>query len=245
MERISSFLFLILLTFFSCSSSSNGGRKVGVDATWSPMGFGQRDHNVTAFSTELLSQIGKTEKIPFVKISVNWDNLMEGLQKNNYEAILTSMPPYLFNEKVFDFSDVYLPLGPVLVIPIGSKIQSIDNLNGLEIAVISGSTNASLLQGSTGVLIRYYPSIPKALSDITNGTIDGAIIDVLSATSYCRDLYQSQLKIATPPLNEDGLRLVTKHNAAIDLIKGFNQGLQKLKKDGTYDKLRDKWGLIE
>ena len=243
MGRIFSLFLITLMTLCSCSSNSDGGRRIGVDATWYPLDFGARDNNITAFSTELLTEIGKVEKIPFVKVTVNWNDLMEGLQKNKYEAILTSMPPYIFNEKLFDFSNIYLALGPVLVVPIPSKIDGLNQLNGKEIGVVSGSTSVSLLEKSNGVLIRYYESIPQALNDVLLGVIDGAMVGVLSASAYCRDLYQGELKIATPPLNDEGLRLVTKHNGAPDLINKFNAGLQKIKKSGAYDKLQEKWEL--
>lgn len=244
MRVVSSVLIVVLLVLFGCSkSTSNGGRRVGVDASWYPLQFGTRDNSVTAFSTELLTEIGKVEKIPFVKVTVNWNDLMEGLQKDQYEAILSSMPPYIFNEKQFDFSQVYLPLGPVLVVPMESKIDSLNMLDGKEIAVISGSGYDVILEKSPGVLIRYYDSVPKALNDILNNTIDGAIIDVLSASAFCKDLYQGQLKIATPPLTDEGLRMITKHQGAPDLIKGFNRGLEKLKAKGTYEKILKKWGL--
>jgi polar amino acid transport system substrate-binding protein len=245
MTRISSCLISLLLMLVSCASSSNAGRKVGLDASWYPLAFGKQDNHVTAFSTELLAEIARVEKIPFVKVTVNWNDLMDGLQKNKYEAILTSMSPYIFNEKLFDFSEVYLPLGPVLVVPIDSSLDSIHKLDRKEIAVIAGSTSVLILETSQGVLIRSYDSIPKALSDVVAGTVDGALIDSLPAVSYCRDLYQGQLKVVTPPLNQEGLRLVTKHQKAPELIAGFNQGLQKLKNNGFYDKLLDKWGLIE
>lgn len=245
MRTLSAFLIVILLALLSCSKSSNNGRRIGVDASWFPLEFGIRDNNVTAFSTELLTEIGKIEKIPFVKITVNWNDLMEGLQKDKYEAILSSMPPYIFNKALFDFSDIYLPLGPVLVVPVQSKITSLKDLDGKEIAVISDSTDALILEKSQGVLIRYYDTIPKALNEILSGTVDGAIIDIVSAVAFCRDLYQGQLKIVTDPLNDEGLRLITKRGSAPDLIKGFNAGLARMKKEGSYAKLLDKWGLQE
>jgi len=245
MRTVSSFLILILLTLFSCGKSSNGSCRVGVDASWFPLDFGVRDNNVTAFSTELLTEIGRIEKIPFVKLTVNWNDLMEGLQKDKYEAILSSMPPYIFNKALFDFSEIYLPLGPVLVVPMESKIKSLNDLNGKEIAVISDSTSPLILEKSQGVLIRYYDAIPKALNDILSGTVDGAMIDILSAVAFCRDLYQGKLAIVTSPLNDEGLRLITKRDRSPDLIKGFNSGLAKMKKDGSYVKLLDKWSLQE
>jgi polar amino acid transport system substrate-binding protein len=243
MRVISFFSILITFIFCSCGGNSNGGRRIGVDANWYPLELGSRDNNVTAFSTELLTEIGKIEKIPFVKMTVNWNELMEGLQKDKYEAILSSMPPYIFNRQLFDFSDVYLPLGPVLVVPVQSSISSLNDLSGKEIAVISGSTSVLILEKNQGGIIRYYDSIPKALNDILIGTIDGAVVDILSAVAYCRDLYQRDLKVIMPPLNEEGLRLITKHGSAPDLIKGFNRGLAKMKKDSSYDTLLEKWEL--
>lgn len=245
MGRIYSLFILILLVLFGCSSNSSEGRKVGIDASWYPLEFGQRTNSVTAFSTELLSEIGKEEKIPFVRLTVNWDTLLEGLKKGSYEAILTSMPPYIFNEKLFDFSAIYLPLGPVLVVPVNSPIKSLQDLNGKEIAVIAGSSSALLLEPSQGVLIRDYLSIPEALNSLAAGSLDGAMVDILSAVAYCNDLYQGKLKIVTPPLNDEGLRLVTIRGAAPDLVSGFNRGLEALKKSGSYDKLLAKWGLME
>lgn len=244
MRRIFCLCFSLLFALFGCGSSSSKGCRVGVDASWYPLTLGERDNAITAFSTELLSEIGKIEKIPFVKVTVNWDVLMEGLQKDQYQAILTSMPPYIFNQKLFDYSDLYLPLGPVLVVNKQSNIDALSQLEGKEIGVVSGDTNSTLiLEKSQGVLIRYYDTIPSALNAVSTGTIDGAMVDVLSATAYCRDLYQDTLKIATPPLNEEGLRLVTKHNANPKLIKSFNEGLERLKKNGAYAELMDKWGL--
>lgn len=238
------FFVLVLTTLTSCSKNSQTERRVGMDTSWYPLQFGSRDNNVTAFSTELLTQIGKIEKISFVKVSVNWNDLLQGLKKGRYEAILTSMMPYVFNEKIFDFSEVYLPLGPVLVVSTAAKIEW-PQLYGKEIAVVSGSTNDLLLEKIPDVLIRYYDSIPLALNAIVSQEVDGALVDVLSAVSYCRDLYQGQLKIVTKPLNEDGLRFVTLHGEAKDLIKGFDAGLKKMQKNGSYAKLLEKWELQE
>ena len=244
MARICSFLLCLFLTLAGCSSSSKKCT-VAIDPSWYPLEFGERTNNINAFSTELLTEIGKIEKIPFVKLTVNWDTLLEGLKKGSYEAILTSMPPYIFNEKLFDFSDIYLPLGPVLVVPVASSIRSLQDLDGKEIAVIGGSSSAFLLEPIPGVLIRDYSSVPQALNSLASGSIDGALIDILSAVAYCNDLYQGQFKIVTPPLTDEGLRLVTLRGGAPGLIVGFNAGLQRLKKSGSYDELLAKWGLME
>ena len=56
-------------------------------------------------------------------------------------------------------------------------------------------------------------------------------------------LYYGKIKIATPPLNNAGLRLVTLQGEHKDLIDTFNRGLTKLRQNGVYDKLLKKWEL--
>ncbi|MEN9344173.1 MAG: hypothetical protein RLZZ453_960 [Chlamydiota bacterium] len=214
-----------------------------MDPSWYPLKFGDREANITAFSTELLSMIGSKEDISITKISVSWDDLMEGLQKGEYEAILSSMPPYLFNQKEFDFSSIYLPLGPVFMVKENSSLHSIDDLKGKEVGVVSGSTDDILIQDKSGVIIRYYDSIPAMLNALASGQIDGAITGILPANAYIQDLYKNELKIISPPLTEEGLRLVTLHNQGKTLLKAFNKGLEALKKDGSYEKMLTKWSI--
>jgi ABC-type amino acid transport substrate-binding protein len=214
-----------------------------MDPQWHALPIDGKDSNITGFSTDLLQEIGRIEKINFVKVSVSWDQVIPGLIKKNYEAILYSMTPYIFNQNQFDFSDLYLRTGPVLVVPTASRISSLSQLSGKEIAVLPDSPGELILEKYPGVIIRHYDSVPQAFNDILKGTIDGAIADILTASSYCQDIYQGQLMIATPTLDDAGLRMMTLHQAAPDLIEGFNEGLEKLKKNGTYAKLLKKWSL--
>lgn len=237
------FATLCCITFSCGGSSQKPTYRVGVDPSWYPLLLDGKERNLTAFSTELLQEIGKKEDIAFSKATVGWDVLMEGLQKGEYTAILFSMPPYNFNQQTFDFSDLYLKTGPVLVVSTSFDYTSLDQMTGKEIAVTPDSTSTILLEKYPGILIRNYDSIAKALNDLNAGEIDGAIVDVLMATSYCQDLYQGKLRIVTEPLNDAGLRLITLHNRATELIEAFNDGLEKLRSSKEYDKLMKKWGF--
>lgn len=198
---------------------------------------------VMGFSSDLLQEIAALEKLQLAKINVNWDSLLEGLEKGKYEAILSSMQPHLFYQKTYDFSDLYLQTGPVLIVGSSSPITDLSQLNGKEIAVQSGSSSVLLLAPYPGIIIRTYDSIPRALDDIASQTIDGAIVNGPEASAYTQDLYRGRLKVVTKPLNDAGLRLMTLHDKNTNLVKAFNRGLMKLKENGKYDKLLHKWSL--
>jgi polar amino acid transport system substrate-binding protein len=239
-------LILLAFCFFGCSKRSRSNEyKVAVDPSWFPLDLIGREKQVLGFSRDLLQEIAAIKKLRIATVRENWDNLISNLQEEKYNAIFSSMQPYIFYKNIYDFSDLYLNTGPVLILPFTSKIASLDMLSGKEIAVQRGSPAEAILAKYPGIIMRIYDSIPEALNDILIGIVDGAIADVLAAQAYCQDLYQGQLKIATGPLDDEGLRLVALHQKSSDLIIAFNEGLKELKQKGTYAELARKWGLSE
>lgn len=237
---------LLLCALLACSCSgkkSSSGYEIGIDPSWYPLQLAGQEKNILAFSVELLVEIAKKENLQLSISNVNWDNLNSGLAAKKYDAILSSMPPYSFYLKSYSFSDPYLMTGPVLVVRANSKIANTNELQGKETGVVKGSSGALFLQTAPGVILRNYDSIPAALVDLSDQQIDAALVEVIIAQDYVRNFYRGTLKIATPPLNEEGLRLITLHDQAPRLIKRFNKGLAQLKKSGEYDRLLQKWGL--
>ncbi len=233
---LSIFLFLA-----GCGIQSNNGTyKIGIDPTWYPLQMEGKDAQVMAFSNEILQEIAKTEKLELKTTRVSWDNIESGLIKKQYDAMLSSKQPYNFYEKQFGFSDPYLMTGPVLLVPTNASFQG---MQGLEIGVIERSSDIALLEKTPGIILRTYESIPQMLNDVVAGHIAGGVIHVLMAESYTQDLYQGKLKIATPPLDDEGIRVVTLFSQNNDLINYFNDGLKELKKSGKYLNLLQKWGL--
>lgn len=241
------YLFIILSFLASCgnSSFSKPDFRIALDPEWYSLEMPERQSAIQAFSIELLEAIAKEKNLKIEVYDQSWDNLTYNLMEAKYEGILSTMQPYLFYQKIYDFSDLYLPTGPTLVIPISSSIQSLKDMGGKEVAIQRNSNTALILEKYPDIIQRTYDSIPTALTDVANGTIDGAIVDILTAYAFCSDLYQGQLKIGLPPLTQEGIRLITLHDKSPRLIEAFNGGLETLKDNGTYAKLIKKWNLSE
>ncbi len=242
-HRLHLLFCLILVVLSGCVKRAHPEYRIGVDPTWYPLILESKENSVTAFSTELLQKIGQEESIAFTKVTVSWNTLLEGLKKGEYTGILSSIFPYSFNEELFDFSDIYLNTGPVLVVSTGSPFTSFEQLAGKEIAVMPESDGIAFLEKYPHILIRPYPSPAEALNDLSKGRIDGALIDVLIANAYCQDLYRGRLQIATAPLTRSGLRLLTLREQAPILIEAFNTGLNALRSSKEYEQLLQKWHL--
>lgn len=237
------FLLIVLsLTLVGCGSKGKT-YTVGVDPTWFPLNLMGKEPNVFAFSNELLLEISRHEGINFERVNMSWDNLSLGLEEKKYDAILSSIYPYVYELKKYDFSDLYLNTGPVLVVKGDSMLNVSGGMEGKEVAVGTQEQEALFIRLYPQVIVRYYNQIPNALNALIGEYVDGVVVGYIPATAFVEDLYEGKLKIATPPLNEAGLRLLTVHEKHPELIEAFNRGLEKVRDSGKYEKLLKKWNL--
>ena len=202
MKSLRHYLLLASLFLFAgCEMSSVNSRtyKVALDPLWESLNLPGKEISLRAFSVELIEEIGKIEKITIAVYDKSWNDLIPALEHKDYDGILSNMEPYIFHEKTYTFSDPYLAIGPAVVVPVGQTIRSLDDLSGKEIAVIKGSQGSLILEKYPGVLQRNYESAAQALSALASGSVNGAIIDTLSAHAYCTNLYKGQLTIALSP----------------------------------------------
>lgn len=235
-------LILLTLTLVGCGSKGKT-YSVGVDPSWFPLNLMGKEANVFAFSNELLFEISRLEGVNFSRINRSWDNLTQGLEEERYDAILSSIHPYVFELRKYSFSDLYLTTAPVLVVRGNSEMNVEGSLEGKEIAVSSKETEALFIRLYPEVVIRYYSMIPNALNALLSDMVDGVVVDYIPATAFIQDLYKEEVKMATPPLSDAGLRLITMHDAHPELVEAFNRGLEKVRDKGIYEKLLKKWDL--
>ncbi len=233
---------LLLLSLSGCSKGSKKTYRIGVDPTFFPMDFMGKQAQVFAFSNELLQEIGKLEDVTFERVNRNWDNLIEGLTEKEYDGMLSSVRPFIFNKKKYSFSKLYLQNGPVLVVKKGSSLRSIKDMNGKSLGVIPGSDAAGIIDTHPKIDQVSYQSVSHILNDVQNERVDGALVSYIPAISYVEDIY-SDLIIRKPPINDVGLRLLTLYDNDSELLEIFNRGLSKIMSSKKYDELAQKWSL--
>ncbi|HEV7736081.1 MAG TPA: ABC transporter substrate-binding protein, partial [Chlamydiales bacterium] len=209
--------------------------------SWSPLNFDTQQPYVNGYTEDLLLEISRYNGISFEKISATFDTLQDGLTKGKYDAILSSMPPLIFNTAKYDFSQNFLNTGLVLVTSANAKYDNLKDLSNELVGIIAGSPAAIVLEQNPKIIIRTYPSIATLFTGIMNGEIEAAVVDRLPAAAYVRDLYNEKLKIVNT-LTSSGLHAIAKKDSG-HLIHMFNQAIEHMKKKKTLNSLEKKWQL--
>jgi len=238
------FAFILCTTlFFSCGSQSKKSYVIGVDPFFYSIETQGREVSILAFLTDLLKEISHTSTMDISIRQVNWDSLFQGLQEKQYQGIFSGLSPYNFVMEKYSFSPLILPTGPVLVVQTNSKTDSFNKLANREVGVISDSNAVEIVQKYETIIIRNYDSIPKMLNDVMVGKIEGAVAAVLPVLGYVNDLYQGRIKITTPPLTNQGLRMISLKGTDPEFQKKFDTAFEKIKNNGKLEKLLTKWNL--
>lgn len=233
------FVFLPLIWLFACSSVFQKKIRVGIDRQWSPLDFKQQTAYVNGFVENLLLEMSQKTHVEFELIQASSDNLLEGMKRGKYEAILTSLPPYEYNKAHLCFSQNFLDIGPVLIVPKDSEAMALFELKGDLLGVLTDSPAALIAAKFPEIIIRRFPTIPDLLSALLEEQIQGALLDKISAYSYVQDLFASSLKIVSKPLNKEGLHLV----GGFEEVELFDKALRSIKRKKKLSSLREKWEL--
>jgi polar amino acid transport system substrate-binding protein len=236
-------LLLAIALIIGCHGDNKKTYVVARDPMWYPLDLSGKADNVVAFSDDLLQQICRDENITIQVVNVGWTNQFFNLRKRQYDGLVSSLAPININLETYDFSEPYLNLGEVLVVPVTNNVTSLYEMRGKEVGVRSGSLGVLAVEKFPAIFMRPYDNGARALEQLDKGELDGVVMGILEAYAFAENIYQGRLKVATHPLTLEALRLLVLKEEQEDLLMHFNHGLKKIKENGSYDTLLRKWGL--
>lgn len=238
---------LLVVYFFSGDSEDDSPKiyRIGIDSSWSSWDLDGKVRELTAFTEELLQKIALQEKIQIRLARFSGDSLFPALKREAVDAVITGDAP---NETLatlrFVISDAFYDLGDVLVTRDDSKISSLDNLKGVILGVLKGSSVTSEINFDPTIFIVTYENALNALQRVDDKSIDAALLPFVPAYVYVHSLYDGRLKVASKPIASDGVRLIAfRTKAGEQLVTHFSRGLKTMIEEGTYQALLTRWSL--
>lgn len=225
--------------------------RFGMEATYPPFEFLNDKNELTGFDIDLANAL--CEELQ-AKCSFNnqpFDSLIPGLKFRRFDAIISGMDITPARQDQVDFSQPYYENSAVFIAAKPSEknagILSQEDLKGKTIGVQNGSTHQAYVIDKLekqGVKVRPYDSYQNALLDMTNGRLDSVFADTAVAREWLETKAQGKYQVVSDEIKDPdyfGIGMGIAARKGDPLVSKLNAALAKVKQDGTYQKLYNKY----
>jgi arginine/lysine/histidine/glutamine transport system substrate-binding/permease protein len=236
------FVLSCLLLLGGCAGDSGEGKilRIANEPAYPPFEFKGTGGKSQGFSIDLMNAIASAANFKIDYQSIPFDGIIAALQAKRVDAAISSITITEERAKSVDFSRPYFKGGLAITIRNENQdITSFDSLKNKKVAVQIGTTGAAKAKEISGAQIRTFDTTPVALQELVNGNVDAVVGDA-PVTLYAISTGNLQgLKIVEELLTEEFYGIATpKQSPNLTLI---NQGLTTILKNGTYNKIYQKW----
>ncbi|MEA3485549.1 MAG: transporter substrate-binding domain-containing protein [Candidatus Aerophobetes bacterium] len=219
-----------------------GVMRVGMDASWPPFEYVEGDE-IVGFDVDLAREIGERLGVRVELVNAGFDGLYDALQAGRFDAIVSALPydPTLTEDVAYSIS--YFDAGQVLVVRASEgEIRGAKDLAGKRLGVEWGSEGdmqgRKLQKKIEGLTLQPYMSPRDVLQALKNSEVDAALVDAVSALQFIGS--EGGVRIVGHPLTDERY-VVAVHPESHVLLEAINGALAEMRKDGTLDRLREKW----
>lgn len=222
---------------------------VGVDDTFVPMDFRQKNGQLIGYDVDLANAVFKQYGINVSFQTIDWSMNTTELKNGTIDLIWNGFSKNPEREAKVSFSKTYLYTSQVLVSLKKNKINTIAAMKNKTLGVQTGSSGYNDVMKYPKVFKNHiknqdpilYDSFTNAFIDLNAGRIQGLLIDSTYANYYIsRQKHPENFtEIESPfPKEEFGVGM---RKSDLTLHKKINYALEKLAKNGTLTNINHKW----
>jgi ABC-type amino acid transport substrate-binding protein len=221
---------------------TSGTMLIGSDIPYPPFEYGTAP-NYTGFDVDVMNQIAKSLGVKAQFQDTSFDSIFADLASGSFDAVASASTITPERQQQVNFSDPYYSADQSLVTVPGSDIKSTKDLSGKNVAVQNGTTGFIYAQDHTDASnVQGFPQGPDVINAVKSGQVDAGIID----QPVAQDALDKTGGIVIPEIIPTGELYgiaVPKDNTA--LLDAINTQLKKMEKDGSLDKIYEKYFKIK
>lgn len=218
----------------------SGELKIGTEGTYAPFTYHNTQNQLTGFDVELAQQVASRLGVKADFVETPWDGMFAGLNDKRFDMIANEVGVTPTRQKSYLFSDPYIISSSVIVVKQNNNsIHSFSDLKGVTDAQ-SLTSNYYDEAKKAGANITPVQGFNEAIQLVETGRAQATVNDKLSFLQFQKANPNSGLKIAATA-NDASPSAFMFRNDESDLQKAVNSALQSMIKDGTYEKISEKY----
>ena len=224
------------------SGSGSKVLKVGSSIDFAPFEFQdetQKDYQ--GFDMDLIRAVGKELGYEVEIQNIGFDGLIPALEAKNIDVIISGVTINEERKAKVLFSDPYYQSGLSMIVrEDNSDIHTFQDLKGKKVAVQLGTTSAAAVRKIEGVDIKEFNTPPDCFMELKTGGADVVVNDRPVNDYYITKSGATGVKGLPDLLTAEDYGIAMNKNNK-ELQEKVNGALKKLKENGEYQKIYDKW----
>lgn len=241
-KKILAFL-LFLFPLFSLGYANADTIKIVSDTAYAPFEFKDTDQTYKGIDVDIINKVAEIKGWNIQMSYPGFDAAVNAVQAGQADAIMAGMTKTKERENVFTMSDTYYDTKVVIATTKSNKITKYEELRGKTVGVKNGTAAQRFLESikdKYGFTIKTFDTGDLMNNSLSTGAVN-AIMDDKPVIEYAINQGQDL------SINMDGEAVgsfafgVKKGSKYEYLVTEFNEALAQMKKDGSLDKIINKW----
>jgi polar amino acid transport system substrate-binding protein len=208
---------------------------------YEPFQFTQ-DGEIVGFDVDVVDEIAADIGVEQEIVDIPFETIQSGeaLNAGQCDVAAAGMTINEVREENLDFSDPYFDATQALITQADSGIESLEDLSGQQLGVQTGTTGQEYAQENApdDVELVVFEDLALLLQAVKSGQIPAAINDNTVLYDYVADNPDLEVTAEFDTGEQYGIGVRTGNEA---LLEQVNETLQRIREDGTYDELYEKW----
>ncbi|MHC9537591.1 amino acid ABC transporter substrate-binding protein/permease [Dellaglioa sp. BT-FLS60] len=250
MKKWQSMIMTMMITcgfvLFLHSNQVNAAEKtytIGTDVTYAPFEYqAENGKSYVGIDMDIMRAVAKEEGFKVQIKALGFNAAVQALEANQIDGVIAGMTVTPERQAKFDFSDSYYDSGTAMAVGKNSTIKSLADLKGKKVAIKVGTSSAAFVNSikkQYNITTTTFDDSSNMYDDVVTGNSVAAFDDKPVLAYGIKNGVKMKIVGKTYVKGEYGFAVKKGENK--ELLAKFNVGLEKLKANGKYKKIVDKY----
>lgn len=236
-------LIASLIAGMSLSAAAAEKIRFATEASYPPFEFMDANNQIRGFDIDLANALCKEMQAECTFSHQGFDSLVPGLKFRRFDAAIAAMDVTPERQQQVAFTNTYYD-NSAQFIAIKGKVADLNALKGQRVGMQNGTTHQKfLLDKHADMKPVAYDSYQNAILDLKSGRINAVFGDTAVVAEWLKK--NDDLTTVGDKINDDAYFgtgfAIAVNQKNTDLRDRLNAALEKIKQNGAYQAVYDKW----
>ena len=232
----------LVVSTISAPAMAGDKIRIATEGAYAPFNMITAEGELAGFDVDIAKALCEQMKAECKIVAQDWDGIIPGLKTRKYDAIIASLSITPERKRFVAFTDHYYSNSLTFV---AGKESSFDptKLEGKVIGAQRATIAGQYLEDNYAkkASIKLYDTQDNAYLDLASGRLDAILSDKLPAYSWLKSDEGKAFEFRGENIDIDDKIAIAVRKKDGELKAKFNQALQAIIENGTYEKINAKY----